>query len=167
MSKSDRPILDLPASSLEKRLQAAAALGFLLIWLLPLWYWRHLPERIPVHFQAGGQPDAWGSKSMAFLLPGIGTLMYAMLTFLRRIPHLYNYLGAITPENAARQYLLARTMIGWLCAEIVGTFLWLEWSMIRVGLGQEAGISLVFVPVIVGTILVTAFIYIREGWRAR
>jgi uncharacterized membrane protein len=167
LSKSERPILDLPASPLERRLQVAAALGFLLLWLLPLLYWRRMPEQIPVHFRVGGQPDAWGGKMMTFLLPGIGTLMYAMLTFLRRLPHLYNYLWAITPENAARQYLLARTMIGWLCAEIVGTFLWLEWDMIRVGLGQETGISLAFVPMIVGAILVTVFIYIREAWRAK
>jgi uncharacterized membrane protein len=44
-----------------------------------------LPERIPTHWNAAGEIDGWGPKSMAFVMPGV---MIFMLGLLRAVPWL-------------------------------------------------------------------------------
>jgi len=44
-----------------------------------------LPERIPTHWNAAGEIDGWGSKPMAFLMPGV---MFGMLGLLYAVPWL-------------------------------------------------------------------------------
>jgi uncharacterized membrane protein len=45
-----------------------------------------LPERIPCHFNAAGQPDGWGPKSSAVAVPAIGHSFYCILTVLLWFP---------------------------------------------------------------------------------
>jgi len=48
-----------------------------------------LPYRIPTHFNASGEADAWGHKSSIFLLPGImgfvSIFVYALLSNIKKI----------------------------------------------------------------------------------
>jgi len=39
-----------------------------------------LPERIPTHWNAAGEVDGWGAKSMAFLMPGVMVFMLGLLS---------------------------------------------------------------------------------------
>jgi uncharacterized membrane protein len=51
------------------------------------WGFAHLPDGrpIPVHFNAEGVVDGWGSPVMLFLLPGIAALNWALMWVLPRI----------------------------------------------------------------------------------
>lgn len=48
-----------------------------------------LPYRIPTHFNASGEVDAWGDKSTVFLLPGImgvvSVFVYTLLSNIKKI----------------------------------------------------------------------------------
>ncbi|HZG42212.1 MAG TPA: DUF1648 domain-containing protein [Longimicrobium sp.] len=58
--------------------------------------YRHLPERIPVHFDLAGKADAWASTSLLswFLLPLIATAVAGLLLVAGRVseyhPELWN-----------------------------------------------------------------------------
>ena len=57
------------------------ALGLLWAWAIHVY--PDLPERIPMHFDASGAPDRFAPRSPFnwFLLPGIVTLLVALLAF--------------------------------------------------------------------------------------
>ena len=102
------------------------ALAGLLI--LPLLYYWDLPGSIPQHYEMNGQPDAFGSKWMIWLLPLVGLIMYSGLTILNRYPNAFNYPVRITDENALRQYAFATKLVRSLKAFVASLFCYLNYS---------------------------------------
>jgi uncharacterized membrane protein len=98
-------------STSEKALEAIAAIGLLGLLAVVAWYWVDLPARVPMHFNAAGQADRWGSKRELLFVPVIAVVIYLLLSVLGRFPQLYNYPWPITEANAAEQYRLARRLI--------------------------------------------------------
>ena len=47
--------------------------------------WKNLPDRVPVHWNLGGQIDRWGSKPSLFVMPVVGCLTIGLLHYLPRI----------------------------------------------------------------------------------
>lgn len=140
MIHSDRPRLDLPWSATDRLLAALATLGALLLLGAVPAVWSRLPDRVPTHFGFTGQPDAWGARGTLLLLPLIGWVMYLSLLALTRVPHLYNYPVAITPENAETQYRLARRLVLALAAVVVWLFLAIFAGSALVALGTEGAL---------------------------
>ena len=126
-----------------------------------------LPGRVPLHFGLGGQPDRWGSVRELMLVPVIALALYALLSFVARIPHHYNYPVTITPQNAERQYFLARRLIFALRAVLVWVFLVLFWRTRQVAVGEAPGLSPVFFYLSVGLIGVCIVWYLVAASRAR
>lgn len=72
-----------------------------------------LPETIPTHFNALGEPDAWGPRSSVLILAAVATVMTAALAWLSRFPRWFNYLREVTADNAQHQYRLGeQAMVG-------------------------------------------------------
>lgn len=87
----------------------ALALAALLAQLIVLAvHYGALPARIATHYGLAGLPDGWGSKSILLLLLGINVAIYVLIAAVYNKPRLYNFPVQITPENAQRQYLMAR-----------------------------------------------------------
>lgn len=162
-----RPRLKLPWSGPDVLLEALAALGLAALVVLAVVYWSRLPQRIPVHFDFRGQPDRWSGKAMFALLPAIGAVIYAGLTVLSRFPHSYNYLWPITPQNAERQYLIARRMVIILKTLVVWLFAGIVWGTVQVALQLHPTLSpwLVYVPLALVFLSIWACLF--AGWRAR
>ena len=65
----------------------------LVVWLLPLVYlltfYNRLPDSVPVHFDAEGNPDRYGSRTELWwilaLMMGVSALVYLLLKFLPSI----------------------------------------------------------------------------------
>jgi len=72
-------------------LLALALVGF------AAWGYPQLPERIPTHFDARFEPDAWGSRTSFLVLPLVGiacaALMHALAPLVTRRPALVNMPG--------------------------------------------------------------------------
>jgi uncharacterized membrane protein len=164
---SSRPVLSLPYSVLELALELAAGAG--LVWMLGvvLFSYGSLPATIPTHFGLGGAPDGWGPRWMIFILPAVGLSLCLVLTFLARIPHRLNYPWRVTEANAPRQYRLVRVFLGALKIEIVIFFCYIEFTGIRVALGNAPGLSPIFLPVFLGVTLGTIVAYVVLSYRAR
>jgi uncharacterized membrane protein len=103
--------VDVPRSPLESVLTLLAAAILIASFSVVGWYWPRLPASVPVHFNAAGDIDGYGSKLSLLAFPALFTVFFVVLTVLERVPRVYNYPWRITAENAARQYRLARTLI--------------------------------------------------------
>ncbi len=166
-SKSNRPRLKVPRTRLDYALEILAAIGmFLGLYDLAANY-AALPASIPTHFNFKGEVDSWGGKETILIL-GVGiVVLYGILTFVSRIPHLYNYPWEITEENAARQYRLARTFITMLKTEIVWLFAGIIGETVRVALGQSNQMQPTSLLFYLGLITASVVGYFVLSYRAR
>ena len=142
-----RPILDLEKSELERTLDAVALIALLFYLGFIAYYYPQLPERVPSHFGPNGEPDAWSGKGSLLMLPLLCLGMFILFTFIKKIPHKFNYMVKITPENAEAQYRKAVTMIAGLNAGIIIAFMYISWRMIAIARGAEGGLGKWFLPV--------------------
>src|SRR5581483_10233731 len=104
----NRPILHLPRTPFETLLEVLTLLGVIMVLAITVWGYIALPTTIPTHYNIQGAPNAYGSKASLLTLPILTICLAVLLTVLSRFPHRYNYPWPITPENAPRQYALAR-----------------------------------------------------------
>ena len=91
----------------------------------------HLPERIPLQFDAMGQPTRWGSPAMLLLLPAITLIIYLLFTVVTRFPGAFNYPVKVTVFNRQRLQNLALDMMAWLKVEIVGLLTWMQFVTVE------------------------------------
>ena len=97
----ERPRLTITSEPIDKIIETLGIAG--LLWLLgsSVYYYDSLPEIIPRHFNAYGQPDGYSQKEIIWTLPILGCLLYAGMTWLSRYPHLFNYPQKVKQKNAA------------------------------------------------------------------
>ena len=74
----------------------------------PLVFYSQIPERIPIHFNLFGEADGYGSKSVIWILIGIGFISFIGLNAILKIPHEYNYPVKVTEENAQVLYRMTQ-----------------------------------------------------------
>ena len=166
-SSKNRPVLPLNRSPFDILLEILAGAG--LVWMLGtvILSWSSLPESVPVHFGAGGDPDAWGSKWTFIILPLIGVALYSGLTVLARYPHLYNYPWPITRGNAERQYRLARAFLTLFKAEVVWFFGYMKLEAVEVAHHRSEGLGPEFLPIFLLTTFGSIGLYFFISYRTR
>lgn len=69
-------------------------------------FWRHIPEEIPMHFNAAGEIDRWGPKAGLLMLPVITWLIYGLLTVVEQIFRIGNAGAKTTAKNQKQAYAL-------------------------------------------------------------
>lgn len=143
----ERPKFVPPREGIDLIWEALGLAGLIALIGVALYYYPSLPERIPRHFNAAGEADAYGPKATLFLLPIIGTVLYAGLTILNRHPYLFNFPCEVTPENAGRLYRSGMRMISSLKAVILISFAYISWRAILMALGEAEGLGGYFLPV--------------------
>ena len=86
-----------------------------LLVLLPLaaglLLWNRLPEQLPMHWNAAGEIDGWGSRGTLWITPVIGILCDALMLAVSFFPQTWNVGTRVTPFNRVRVYRLARDLI--------------------------------------------------------
>ena len=112
----------------------------IIIIALPLIFIKELPEIIPTHFDASGQPDGFGGKSSFWILPLSGIIIYVLLTILEAFPHIYNFPVKITQENAEIQYRLATRMLRILKIQILIMYSFILYMTIKTVKGETSGL---------------------------
>lgn len=161
-----KPVIRLSLTVQDRLLEIAGWLFLILQWLVVLYYYSGLPELIPAHFNIQGQPDDTGHKDMLFFLPAISLMLYTGMTILNRYPHIFNYPGKITPQNAERQYLIATRLIRYLKFLVVLTFFAITLSIILTAKNISTGLGSWFLPVFLMLIYIPLFAAIRKIFRA-
>jgi uncharacterized membrane protein len=109
-----RPEIFIQKKSIDIFFEMVALLTIIFMWAFCLYHYKSLPEIIPTHYGANGIADDYGSKKTLFLIPGIVTIIVMGMRWLNRYPHKFNYMTAITADNAERQYRMATRLIRYL-----------------------------------------------------
>jgi len=144
-----RPKILPELTALDKFVEAICLSLLLLLWAFSIFAYVQLPEIIPIHFNASGKPDGYGSKMTLFLLPLISSALYLGLTSINRYPHIFNYTVKITEANAAQQYKLATRVLRFTKLAVVLIFSAIVFSTFQSGRGKSDGLGSWFFPMII------------------
>ncbi len=114
-----------------------------------------LPNLVPSHFGADGLADEYGNKMVVWLLPSIGILIFIGSIILNNFPHKFNYLVAITKENAKQQYAIGTRIVRFSNLFVMAIFFYISNKTINIALQKsEASLNAWFSPIIIILILV-------------
>jgi uncharacterized membrane protein len=159
-NKANRPLIRPEMAPVDWLLEGVALLGVVTVFGYALYFYPKLPDVIPSHFNAAGKADDYSPKDSFWFLPGLTVFIYIMLTLIVRIPHSFNFLVTITPENARKQYTLAVRFIRYLKVIIIWLFFFIVNAMAKDVRGSDAeGLGLWFLPVFMGAIFIPMITY--------
>ena len=148
------------------------AIGFVLLALLAGITWdavdgpNPLPERIPTHFNAMGEPNAWGSPSTLWLLPAVAAFVFLLISLVSLFPGSFNFPVRSTPVSRPRLVALTIRMMAWVKVELVCLFLYIQWSIIQSVRGGRAALSPVIVPIFLVAVFATIAAHAVAVFRA-
>lgn len=143
-----RPKIKIIPSSGDRLVEWFSISLLLLLWMWVLYYYKSLPDTIPVHFNAAGEADGFGHKNMIFLIPGIATILFIGMSIANKYPHHFNYPRKITEENALQQYTLATRLIRYLKLLVVITFFIITALTTQTAKEDTDGLSPWFLPTV-------------------
>ena len=142
----NRPKIELQLTQRDKILEVIGWILLIGTWILTFTNYFDLPETIPIHFNAAGEADGFGSKKTILALPIISTLLFIGMTFLNKYPHVFNYPNEITEENALSQYTNATRILRYLKVIIVLIFGGIVFMTIQNVNGKADGLGTWFLP---------------------
>ena len=161
------PIVRLHYSYLDIAAEVISLLALLFNYLVLWFYWSSLPDSIPVHFNFTGEPDRTGSRSELLVLQFLIAAAYLLLTIVSRFPRWYHYAWKITPDNAARQYSIARSLILWLKVLITCGMAYTTWSMIRIARGKAESLGFFSTTILLILVFVLIVTYLVKAAHSR
>jgi len=156
-----RPRIPINLTRTDYLFEIIGLIGIASLFVLPIYFFNDLPIQIPKHFNALGQVDSYGSRGSIWLLPAIGLVLYAALTFLNKFPFAFNYPTKVTNENAEKLYSLGTRTVRLLKIIVVLSFAFLNFKNIEIALNRSTEIGKFYLPIflIVSTILIVTMIY--------
>jgi len=166
MNKNGRPILTLKLSGVDIFMELFGWLSLIGIWVLVFLNFQDLPETIPVHFNAAGKADGFGSKWTTLTLPIVASVLYIGMTILNKFPHVFNYpTEALTEENALKNYTNATRLIRVLKLVLVIIFGLIIFRTLQNINGTAEGLGVWFLPLTFGMIFIPITYYIVKSTR--
>ena len=163
----NRPIIPLIPSRSAQLLDRLSLLGLVFIWIYCIAQYTKLPDIIPTHFNMKGLPDDHGSKASIFMLPAIISLVYILLTFLNRYPHLFNYPQSITADNAKEAYTSATKLISIIKLIIIIFTVILSIDIVRSAKSGESTLTWWIIPAFILAMIIPVFITIRDSFKSK
>ena len=169
MSRAARPdIPQLPFSTSDKVLEVIAAVLLLSIWVNLLYNYAATPDSVPIHFNARGEPDGWGSRNGLFLLPMVSLVLYFALTLVSRLPsRYYNLPVNITEANGPMQFALARRLIRVAKVYALTLFSYITWAQLQTAQGIRTGLGPGLMPLMLVGVVGMMIFYFTQSRRLR
>ena len=148
-----------PLDKLMNRLSLLALLGTAAFLAL---YWSRIPAEVPMHFNAAGQIDRWGSKAELLVLPVIAWLMYLLMTVVEQFPSAWNTGVKVTAENREQVYALLGHMLSTLKLLVMVMFAWITlWCALA------RPLPVWFLPVVLAAVFGNMAYWLVRLFRAR
>ena len=122
----------------------------IIVWGLIIWFIKQAPDIVPTHFDASGNPNAWGSPTGIIFPCSIMTISGAAMLILCYFPKTFNLSGKhATPRNYALTIRMLRIMSLLMLLMTLAS----AWTVLR--LTNHSPIPII---VIVGIIILVAII---------
>jgi uncharacterized membrane protein len=165
--KTVRPKIKISRTTTDWFIDFVAFAFLVILIALPLINYGSLPESIPVHFNASGQPDDYGGRNTLLFLPAVGIFMYILMTVIEQFPQIYNYPVEITEENAESQYRNAVRLIRVLKTVVLLIFSFISFKTIETATGKASGLGKSFLPVFLLLTFGVVIFYIVKSVNSR
>jgi len=165
--EGERPRFRPEKEPVDLLMEAAGLIAVVAMVVLTAVKFNGLPQQIPTHFNAMGQPDDYSGKWMIWLLPMITVILYTGMSILNRYPYIFNFPVNITPENASRMYRFACRCIRLLSLLLVLMFFYLTWQSILVANRHSSGLGAWFMLVTTGGIVLLTLYMIFGMYRLK
>lgn len=151
-----------PATPLEKQLKTLSLVILAVMVIYSVSNFAKLPDEIPIHFNAKGEADDWGTKNILFFIPGVCAFLFLMMHFIGTLkPKTYNFPVKLTEDNAKKQVELAREMMQSLNVVIFGLMFYILWRMVDLATGGTGGLGVFFMVVFLVAIFGVIGYYMR------
>ncbi|MDX9811124.1 MAG: DUF1648 domain-containing protein [Bacteroidales bacterium] len=147
LNNPSRPHIRVRPEAIDWIIEALALICLVVMFILPVLSFSDLPDEIPTHFNAAGEPDAFSPAKSIWTLPVTGLITWILLTLAGFFPRIYNYPVQITPENAGAQYRTATRLMRTIKCIVVAMFAFMVHRTILTALGKAEGMGKVFLPV--------------------
>ncbi len=121
----------IPDTGFHKGIEIITLIVLIAMIIYPVIMWNTLPAKIPMHYNAAGEIDRWGSRGELILLPVIGMFMYGLLTLVAFSPSAWNIPVTITRENRIRVYQCTKSMLVLMKLEVIVLFAYLEYHIME------------------------------------
>lgn len=161
MMLQNNPKVEIPIRPKDRLL---LGLGILILLANTLWIaieYAHLPEQVPIHFNAKGQADDYAGKASIWGVLGINVVLFVLMScvafFIK--PWNFNIPIKVTPDNAEKAYTLTREMLLAINVIIVFIFVFVSFEIITVSKGAS-GLGIGLLPIIIGSIIFTTVYYL-------
>jgi uncharacterized membrane protein len=135
--------------------------------VMTLYLWNSLPDKIPTHFGISGTPDAWSSKSPLALLmiPLIGLAIFALLSVLYKYPQYSSWpttLILMTIEENKREKIfhVYREMMAFTLFAISLMFAYIQFTILATANGRANGVDPLIMAAFLA-VIITLLIYIN------
>lgn len=154
-----RPKFSLKKDQVIQTLEVISLLIVLITTGITLIYYSQLPEIIPIHFNAHGVVDGYGSKYMIWILVIMIIVSFFGMRQFSKYPHLFNYPVKITEDNAKFQYKLAQRLMAIInvCVSLLMSYLIVITLLNSMNIITDSGNY--FLPVTIGIIFTPIIIY--------
>ncbi|AKB81846.1 hypothetical protein MSBR3_1268 [Methanosarcina barkeri 3] len=117
--------------------------------------WDQIPQQVPMHYNALGEIDSWGSKYQTLILPAISILLYSFMTVVSFFPQIWNVPVQITDKNKEAVYLSTKNLIIFLKVEMLTIFFYLNYHTVT-----AQPLSITFLPILMIIIFGTLVFFI-------
>ena len=105
-----------------------------------------LPDQIPRHYDASGQPDGLSPKNHVWTLPIIGCVMFIAMIFTARIIRFVKDPGEGSTARKEEVIRHAVRLIHLLNLLIAASFAYISFATVQTALGRQEGLGQVFLP---------------------
>jgi len=158
-----KPKLKLTLSPIDKILDGMSTVLLIVMLVLAVYVTFNAPSVIPVHFNELGHPDKFGKRFTIFILPLIGTVIYAVFNQIVKFPEIYNHLTKITGENARQQYTITTRIIRFLKLSMLLIFIVIIFFTYLTSIGKSKGLGAWFLPFVLGLTLIPTMLLIGHS----
>lgn len=128
---------------------------------VPVLYYGQLGEGniLPIHYNAMGEIDGWGSRSFIWILPLIATTFYAFLTICERFYKKFNIPFKVTANNATLVYRLSIRLIRHIKLVCIAMFAYMNATSLAIVLGRCSNLNKYVMMFFVITMLAMVVVY--------
>lgn len=166
MASSGRPKIKLTPTAFDLIAMGVVVISVLYAGIsLGLGY-SDLPDRIPTHFNANGEPDGYGSPSSMWMLFAVQLSIAVGVWVLSYFPHKHNYMVEITEENAKRVYSNSVSLlhgVNAVCCAFIGYMIVANLSIAK---GEMEGLGSASMWIFMVTLFSLIGFFIWRSYRA-
>lgn len=125
----------------------------ILFWVIASLVYKHLPNKIPTHYNSFGEVDAYGDQTTIFLLPLIATVLFLIVSISAKNPHTFKYSITITEQNAEAQYKNAMRFMQLIKLFMLLVFIFIDYKTIQIAFNESENLGVWFLPALIFIVL--------------